>query len=147
MFKHILIPTDGSPVSAKAIKAGVKMATQTGARVTGYCAIEPPQMHVRGASYELDPKLQAALDRSARKAASRHVVAIGKAARAAGIEFELLVTESPAPYMGIIDAARTRKCDVIFMASHGRRGIGALIMGSTTNKVLTHSKIPVLVYR
>jgi nucleotide-binding universal stress UspA family protein len=68
-------------------------------------------------------------------------------AKAAGVPFAAVVTKAVTAYEGIIDAAKKQKCDVIFMASHGRRGLSRLMMGSVTQKVLTHSKIPVVVYR
>ena len=77
----------------------------------------------------------------------KRVDTIGKMAKAAGVPFAAVVTKANSPYEGIIAVARKRKCDVIFMASHGRRGLSKLIMGSVTQKVLTHSRIPVVVYR
>ena len=146
MFKHILISTDGSPVSNKAAKAGIALARALGAKVTPYCAIEELQM-IYGEGYF---PTQTAIDgfvRRAREVAQKRVDAIGKMAKAAGVPFTSVVTKAYAPYEGIIDAAKKRKCDVIFMASHGRRGFSKLIMGSVTQKVLTHSRIPVVVYR
>jgi nucleotide-binding universal stress UspA family protein len=147
MFKHILIPTDGSPVAAKAVKAGVALAKEIGAKITGYYALEPLRAHIYGEGYIIDRKMIAEFERGAREVADRHVAAIGRAAKAAGVQFKPLVTKAYAPHKGIITAAKKQKCDVIFMASHGRRGLTRLIMGSVTNKVLTQSKIPVLVYR
>lgn len=146
MFKHILIPTDGSPASNKAAKAGIALARALGAKVTSYCAIEELQL-TYGEGYF---PTQAVIDgfvRRAREVAQKRVDAIGKMAKAAGVPFASVVTKAYSPYEGITDAAKKRKCDVIFMASHGRRGISKLIMGSVTQKVLTHSRIPVVVYR
>ncbi len=147
MFKHILIPTDGSPTADKAILAGVTLAAEIGAKVTGYYALEPAPAHLHGEGYITDRRLVREFERRAREHAGRCVSEIGDAARAAGVAFEPLVQNSPAAYKGIIDAARRRKCDAIFMASHGRRGLSGLILGSVTQNVLTHSKIPVLVFR
>lgn len=147
MFRHILIPTDGSPVSAKAIKAGVAFARETGARITGYCAVEPIYGQIYGEGYMMAGKSIASLEKKARKIAERHVGAIGKAARAAGVPFQGHVTKADPPHAGIIAAAKTKRCDLIFMASHSRRGLAGLIMGSVTHKVLTHTRIPVVVYR
>ncbi len=146
MFKHILISTDGSPVSNKAAKAGIALANALGARITAYCAIEPMQpIYVEG--YAFDQKVLEGIDERAREVAQKRVDAIGKMAKAAGVPFVSVVGKALTPYEGIIAAAKQRKCDVIFMASHGRRGFSRLIMGSVTQKVLTHSRIPVVVYR
>ena len=146
MFKHILIPTDGSPVANKAVKAGIELAKVLGARVTAYYATEALQlMYVEG--YAFDQNMIDGLERRAREAGQKRVDVIGKLAKAAGVRCALVVTTVYTPYEGIIKAARKHKCDVIFMASHGRRGISRLIMGSVTQKVLSHCKIPVVVYR
>ena len=146
MFKHILISTDGSPVSNKAAKAGIALAHRLGAKVTAYCALEVPQpIYVEGYSFnqeELD-----GFDKRSREAGQKRVDAIGKMAKAAGVPFTSVVAKALTPYEGIIAAAKKRKCDVILMASHGRRGLSKLIMGSVTQKVLAHSRIPVVVYR
>ena len=147
MFKHILIPTDGSPVSAKAVKAGVAFAKEIGARITGYCALEPIYSQIYGEGYMITGRSLALLEKRARRAAERYVAGIGKAAKAAGVPFQGHISKADSPYAGIIAAARQKHCDLIFMASHGRRGIAGLIMGSVTHKVLTHSRVPVLVYR
>ena len=147
MFKHMLIPTDGSRVAAKAVKAGIGIAQQLGARVTGYCAIEQIRPRTVGDGYMIDRKLVQVLERRAAAAAQKYVEAIGKVAKAAGVEFEPCVSKARTPYEGIIDAAKKKKCDAIFMASHGRRGLAGLLMGSVTHKVLTRTRIPVLVYR
>ena len=146
MFKHILISTDGSPVSNKAAKAGIALASALGAKVTAYCAVEPMQP-VYAEGYAFDQKVIEEIEQHARKAAQKRVDAIGKMAKAARVPFTSVVTKTSPPYEGIIAAAKKQKCDVIFMASHGRRGLSALIMGSVTQKVLTHSRIPVVVYR
>jgi nucleotide-binding universal stress UspA family protein len=146
VFKHILISTDGSPVSNKAAKAGISLAQQLGAKVTVYCALEEPgSIYIEGYSFsqeELD-----GFDKRSRVAGQKRVDAIGRMAKAAGVPFTAVVAKALTPYEGIIAAAKKRKCDVIFMASHGRRGLSKLIMGSVTQKVLAHSRIPVVVYR
>jgi nucleotide-binding universal stress UspA family protein len=146
VFKHILIPTDGSPVSDKAGRAGVALAAALGAKVTGYYAVDELQpLYVEG--YMMDQSMMEDLDKRARELGEKRVNAIGNLAKAAGVRFSPLVSKASTAYEGIIDAAKTQKCDVIFMASHGRRGFSKLFMGSVTHKVLTHSKIPVVVYR
>jgi len=146
MFKHFLIPTDGSPVSSKAVKAGIALAKKLDAKVTAYCAIEELQM-IHGEGYVMDQQTIDRFEEEARKAAQKHVDAIGTLAKAAGIRFASVVAKSYTSYDGIVKTAMKKKCDVIFMASHGRRGLSRLIMGSVTQKVLSHSKIPVVVYR
>ena len=146
MFKHILIPTDGSPVANKAAKAGIALARRLGAKVTAYCATEALQpIYIEG--YVLTRRQLDGIEEHARKAGQKRLDAIGRIARSAGVPFSTVVGTAPTPYEGIIAAAKKRKCDVIFMASHGRRGLSRLIMGSVTQKVLTHSVIPVVVYR
>lgn len=147
MFKHILIPTDGSPVAAKAIKAGIELAAEMGASVTGFYAIEPPPTHVYGEGYLAERSLVAELERRAKETAQKSVDEIATAAKAAGVRCDTTIAKAVAPYQGIIDAAEKNKCDAVFMASHGHKGLTGLLLGSVTQKVLTHSKIPVLVFR
>lgn len=147
MFKHILIPTDGSPVSAKAVKAGIALAKKTGARVTGYHAVEPVPVRLYGEGYVADRQMVAEFERRAVAAAKKNVAAIARAARKAGVRCETLVRTARTPYEGIVEAARKRRCDLILMASHGYRGLIRLTLGSVTDKVIQLSKIPVLVYR
>lgn len=147
MFKHILIPTDGSPVAAKAIKAGIALAKEMGATVTGYYAIEPAPTHIYGEGYLADKRLVEELERRAREVAQQSVDQIAAAAKEAGVECETVVGKAVLPYRGIIDTAEKNHCDAIFMASNGHRGLTGLLLGSVTHKVLTHSKTPVLVFR
>jgi len=147
MFKHILIPTDGSAVAAKAIKAGVALAKEMGATVTGYYAIEPAPTHIYGEGYLADRKIVEELDRRAREVAQRAVDQVSAAAKEAGVTAETVVDSAVQPYKGIVEAAQKSHCDAIFMASHGHRGLSGLLLGSVTQKVLTHSKTPVLVFR
>ena len=147
MFKHILIPTDGSAVAAKAIKAGVALAKEMGATVTGYYAIEPAPTHIYGEGYLADRKIVEELERRAREVAQRAVDQVAAAAKEAGVRSETVVDSAVQPYKGIVEAAQKSHCDAIFMASHGHRGLSGLLLGSVTQKVLTHSKTPVLVFR
>jgi len=147
MFKHILIPTDGSTVANKAVKAGIELAKQLGAKVTGYYAVEAIQPRVYGEGYIIDNKTIKAFEQHARQVGQKYLDGMAKVAGAAGVKFTGVLTTTETPYDGIIEAARKQKCDAIFMASHGRRGLAGLLMGSVTHKVLTHSKLPVLVYR
>ena len=147
MFKHILIPTDGSPVAEKAIKAGVSLAAEMGATVTGYYAIEPAPTHIYGEGYLADAKLVAELEKRSREVAQRAVDKVAAEAKAAGVKCETVVGKAVLPYKGIIEAAEKNRCDAIVMASHGHRGLTGLLLGSVTQNVLTHSKTPVLVFR
>ena len=147
MFKHILIPTDGSPLANKAVKAGIRFAREIDAKVTAYHALEDLLTHIAGEGFVIDPKMRDEFNRKARAAAQGRLDAIGKLARTAGVAFDSTMAEVDRPYEGIIEAAKKHSCDVIFMASHGRRGVSGLLMGSVTQNVLTHCTIPVLVYR
>ncbi|HZQ73843.1 MAG TPA: universal stress protein [Burkholderiales bacterium] len=148
MFKHVLIPTDGSQLSRKAIDAGIAFAKESGARVTGYYALEEPTPAVYGEGYQFPDGGQSSAQESAqRKEGARYVDEIARAAKAAGVAFDADVTKAVSPYEGIVKAAREHDCDVIFMASHGRKGLARLALGSVTSNVLTHSTVPVLVYR
>jgi nucleotide-binding universal stress UspA family protein len=147
MFKHLLIPTDGSETAEKAVRAGIALAAEIGAKVTGYCAQEPVPVHIHGEGYVADKQLIAAFEKRAGEFALKNVRAVEASAKAAGVPFEPLVTKSAVPYKGIIEAAEKRGCDAIVIGSHGHRGLARLILGSVTQEVLTHSKIPVLVFR
>lgn len=147
MFRNILIPTDGSAVGNKAVKAGVELAGALGAKVTGFYAIEAIQPQVYGEGYIIDRDMIADFEARAKEIGESHMLAMKKIALSRGVPFSSIVKKARTPYEGIIDAAKRSRCDAIFMASHGRRGLAGLILGSVTHKVLTHSKIPVLVYR
>ena len=97
--------------------------------------------------YMMDQRMIEGFEARAREAGQKSVDAIGKMAKAAGVPFASVVANASTPYEGIINVAKKHKCDVIFMASHGRRGLSRLMMGSVTQKVLAHSRIPVVVYR
>jgi nucleotide-binding universal stress UspA family protein len=147
MFKRILIPTDGSAISAKAVSAGIAFAKDSGARVIGFHAVEPVPTHLYGEGYVADKKMVAEFERRKLAAAKKFVRAIARDARKAGVPFEPMVQTSRTPYHGIVEAAETRNCDLIFMSSHGHRGLMRLALGSVADKVMTLSKVPVLVYR
>ena len=147
MFKHILICTDGSAASAKAVKAGVALAKVIGARVTGYHGVGAEPYGYYSEPMVLDERSAAKAEHAVLAAGEQRVAQIAKAARAAAVPFDPFVARTATTYQGILDAARKRKCDVIFMASHGRRGFKRFVLGSVTLQVLAHSTIPVLVYR
>ncbi len=146
MFKHILISTDGSPLANKAAKAGIALAKALRAKVTAYTALED-LLPFFTEGYAFDQMTMDKFEAGIREVGRKRVDAIGKMAKAAGVPFASVVTSAPSIYEGIIAAAKKQKCDVIFMASHGRRGLTKLVMGSVTQNVLTHSRIPVVVYR
>jgi nucleotide-binding universal stress UspA family protein len=145
MFKHILLPTDGSGLSERAIHDGIAMAKALGARITGMTATRP--YHV----VALDPLIvtdtKATYDEHTRAIAGDRLSVIEKAAQAADVRYQLVHRVGEHPYEEIIKTATDTGCDAIFMASHGRRGISAVVIGSETTKVLTHTKLPVIVYR
>lgn len=147
MFKHILLPTDGSTVAAKAVTAGIALAKDMGARVTAYYVIEPPPTNLYSEGYVGERRLVEELERRAREIGQRSVDEVKTAAQAAGVACDTVIAEDVQPFRGIVETASARKCDVIFMASHGHRALQSLLLGSVTHKVLAHSKIPVLVFR
>jgi len=145
MFKHILLPTDGSELSERAIRQGVRLAKAMNARVTGLCVA--PEFHVFTTRTEMleDTQEQFARDSSAR--AEQHLAVVQSIAREAGVQAQSVYEVSDHPYESIIKAARERSCDLIVMASHGLSGARGILLGSVTQKVLTHSTVPVLVLR
>lgn len=147
MFKRILIPTDGSQVATKAIRAGIRFAKEMGAAVVGYCAIEPVVIYSASESVMSANWRVTELERQTKATAEGYLAAMRKQAAAAGVRFESLCDRPTTAYEGIVAAARKKRCDAIFISSHGRSGLAKLLMGSVTNKVLVRSKIPVLVYR
>jgi nucleotide-binding universal stress UspA family protein len=145
MFKHILIPTDGSDLSRKAVLYGVQLAKSSGARVTALTVTDPYRVATMDAV--LIPVDEGEYEEQSRRLADRALEQVKMAADAAGVACETIRELHDQPYRAIIDSAHALNCDVIVMASHGRRGLSALLLGSETVKVLTHSTIPVLVYR
>ena len=147
MYKHILIPTDGSELSDKAIDAGVAFARELRARVTGFTAVPEYKLPSEIELMSRHAVSMEQYEREARMQAEAALQKIADRARAAGVEYNADYAQSDFPHEAIIRAAHKHGCDLIFMASHGRRGISALIHGSQTQGVLTHSNIPTLVYR
>jgi nucleotide-binding universal stress UspA family protein len=145
MYKHILIPTDGSEMSARAIAHGIELAKRLNAKVTGLAVISPwDDVAFSIKTFDID---QAQYERNAEAYAASSLLVITNAAKAAEVACSVVQMKESQPWTAIIDTARLMHCDLILMASHGRSGIGALIIGSETQKVLTHSTRPVLVYR
>jgi nucleotide-binding universal stress UspA family protein len=147
MFKRVLIPTDGSTLSRRAAKAGIRFAKAVRARVVAYHGLETNLPYLAGEGALIDATLIETLEKAARQRGAKHVAEVLKAARAARVPCETYVTKPVTPAQGILDAARRKKCDAIFMASHGRGGVASVILGSVAQSVLAHSKIPVIVYR
>lgn len=147
MFKHILVPTDGSPLSESTVARAVSFAKDAGARITFFYAQPDFPMPIYGEGALIDPTTPEQFSKAAADEAKRILDAAKSAADAAGVASDTDTIVNEVPYEAVIDAAERHGCDLIFMASHGRRGIASLLLGSETQKVLTHSKIPVLVYR
>ena len=145
MFKHLLLPTDGSPLSEAAILKGIQFAKSLNAKVTGFHVI--PEYHVFTFQTEMLADSEEKFTRHGESHAEQYLAVIEKAAKEAGVQCDTAYVTSDHPYQEIIKAANEKGCDLITMASHGRRGVQGLLIGSEAQKVLTHSKIPVLVYR
>jgi nucleotide-binding universal stress UspA family protein len=145
MYQHILLPTDGSELSNKAIPQAIEVAKAIGARVTGIHV--SPTFH----TFSTDPLV--VTDRAddyegdAGKIGQQYLAVIEAAALAAGVPYDGVHVLHDHPYEAILGEAKQRGCDLIVMASHGRRGVAALVLGSETHKVLTHGSIPTLVCR
>jgi nucleotide-binding universal stress UspA family protein len=141
MFTNILVPTDGSELADKAFHAAIGFAKDVGARITGYYAMRPVAAQAIGEGY-LFPA-----DGKNRESGSKFMTRLARLAGEAGVRFDAVVSESSDPAEGIAAAAKRNGCDVIFMASHGRRGLERLAEGSVTADVLAKAEVPVLVYR
>lgn len=150
MFKHLLVPTDGSSLSEDTARRAIAFAAEIGARITFFHSQPEPAPPIYGDSLSVERADLHGPERAARATATQADTILGRAkaaAEAAGITAHTETAITASPYIGIIMAAERNECDIIFMASHGRRGITGLLLGSETQKVLTHSKTPVLVYR
>jgi nucleotide-binding universal stress UspA family protein len=147
MFKHILVPTDGSPLSLEAARRAVSFAQEIGARITVFFAKPEYPVAYFGEGALIDPTTPEKFAEMAEAQAQTYLDEIRKLCEDANVACGLVSATHDIPYEAIIETADKAGCDLIFMASHGRRGISGLLLGSETNKVLTHSKIPVLVYR
>ena len=148
MYKHILVATDGSKLSLKAVKSAAKLAQAVGARLTGVYVMPEymPPIYGEASLYvtQVSPKtFKEAMEKDAKAA----LAALTKESQSAGVASTGLKATNAQPWSAIVSTARSKKCDLIVMASHGRRGLAGLLLGSETTKVLTHSKVPVLVVR
>lgn len=147
MFKHILIPTDGSKISNEAARAGVRLAAALGAQVTALFAAPPATPVVYRGLLPAGLTTPEKHRRTIEKMAASYLGSVEDAARAAGVRCATATLTSDFPAAAILATAKKRKCDLIFMSSHGRRGLRGALLGSETQKVLTEGTIPVLVFR
>lgn len=149
MYKHILVPTDGSPLSLKAAKSAAGVAKQLGAKVTALYVAAPwfPPYGAEAASAASLSALEAAHTKAKHAEAQAALGAVEKVLKKAKVAVEPAEVQGDRPWEAIIAVAAKRRCDLIVMSSHGRRGLKGLLLGSETVKVLTHSKTPVLVCR
>ncbi|HAV38323.1 MAG TPA: universal stress protein [Massilia sp.] len=145
MFKHILIPTDGSELSERAVLAGVSFAKEVGAQVTGVTAL--PEFRTFTLDSDMIETTEDEYLAASERRGDKFLATVVDAARAAGVTCNTVLARSDRPAEAILHTARERGCDLIIMASHGRHGIGSVLLGSETQKVLVQSAIPVLVYR
>ena len=146
MYRHILIPTDGSELAEHAVTNGLSLAKSVGAKVTVIIAEEPfDWLGVSETKAQQAPEELAKYTEQIKKHAASVLNCVAKAAKEAGVSCDTIQVENAQPHKAIIATAADRGCDLIVMASHGRSGLSAVILGSVTNKVLTHTKTPVLV--
>lgn len=147
MFKRILVPTDGSDLSTETVKRAISFASEAGAQLMFFYAMPEYPVAFYGEGALIDPTTPEKFAELAEQQAKEILSACEHLAQEANVPCNTLATTSDIPYEAIIEGANKTACDLIFMASHGRRGIGGMLLGSETQKVLTHSKTPVLVYR
>ena len=145
MYTNILIPTDGSELAGKAVQHGIGLAKRIGAKVTALTVLPP--FHTFTTDTQMIEDTPALYEARMNEHAVKTLGAVVSAAQAAGVVCETVQVQQEHPYQAIINTAESHDCDLIVMASHGRHGISAIVLGSETVKVLTHCKIPVLVHR
>jgi nucleotide-binding universal stress UspA family protein len=147
MFKNILVATDGSKLSAKAVAYAIRAAKCFGAKLTVCFATSRYAVGAYSEGVLYDAISEPKYEQLCRKEAARILDAVARKIEAAGVKFSIAQAIASAPWRAILATAKKSRCDVIIMASHGRRGVSALLLGSETQKVLTHSKLPVIVVR
>jgi len=145
MFKHLLVPTDGSTLSDEAVRMAVDLAREFGAKLTGIHVV--PKFHLLTYDIGMLADTRADYAQHAMKRAKQYLAFIERTAADAAVPCDAVPVVSDHPYDAIVGVAQERHCDLIVMASHGRRGVQGFLLGSETQKVLAHSRIPVLVYR
>ncbi len=147
MFKHILVPTDGSEFSQNAVRQAVSFAKDAEARITAFYAKPEYPVTYYGEGILIDTTSPERFEELADSQSQEILGFVENICNEAGVPCTKMSLTSDIPYEAIIEAAKQSGCDLIFMASHGRKGLTSLLLGSETQKVLTHSTIPVLVYR
>ena len=145
MYKNILIPTDASKLADKAVRHGIALAKALGAKITALTVSQP--FHVFTAVPQIIEDTREEYKKRIEGYTATTLEAVNSAAKVAGVACDTIHVEHEHPYQAIVDTARSKGCDLIVMASHGRSGVSAIVLGSETIKVLTHSKTPVLVHR
>jgi nucleotide-binding universal stress UspA family protein len=149
MFRHLLVPTDGSELSKAAAARAVTLAQQMGARITFFYAQESfygrPELAIYSEGLVMDPALVEQFSKANAEFAATLLAEVQQLAKQAGVEAAGETAVNPLIYEAILEAAQRHDCDLIVMASHGRRGLAGLLLGSETQRVLTHAQIPVLV--
>jgi nucleotide-binding universal stress UspA family protein len=146
MFKRLLVPVDGSPASRKAAKNAIAFAKGIGASITFYYAIPPASPVLFGEGYVVPQRAVEEIEAAQRATGEKYVGEAARKAEKAGVECDSLVTRA-VPGDGVVAAASARKCDAIVMGSHGWGALKRLLLGSVTQRVLAHAKVPVLVFR
>ena len=144
MYRSILIPTDGTEITGKAVASAIELARALGARLSTITVKEPFPYSAISEMQPIPP--QEFYDAQERIALNR-VKEVVAAADKAGLECQAFTVEAPHPWEAIVDHAKSQSCDLIVMASHGRRGVSALLLGSETTRVLVHCEVPVLVVK
>ena len=144
MFKRILVPTDGSDITGKAVDKAIGLAKSVGATLYAISVKEP---FPYSAISEMQPTPPQEFFDAQERIAAKRLAQVTDAAKAAGVPCQAHRVEALHPWDAIIDHAKRNECDLVVMASHGRRGVSALLLGSETQKVLTHSTVAVLVVR
>ena len=144
MYKRILVPTDGSPMSDKAVEGAARFAKQLGATLVIVTVVEP-YSYTNLSEYR--PESIEQYDERVMSEAEKRLLDAQKTCDMVGVKSVCVMVKSFSPAEAIIEQAKKHDCDVVFMASHGRKGFAAVLLGSETQKVLTHSHIPVMVYR
>lgn len=144
MYKRIVVPTDGSEITAKAVATAIELAKLAGAEVLAVAVKEP---FPYSAISEMQPVPPQEFYDAQERVASGHAQKVMEAAQAAGVRCQAHTVEALHPWEAILEHAKEKQADLIVMASHGRRGVSALLLGSETRKVLTHGNLPVLVVR
>ena len=147
MYKHLLVATDGSKLSGKAVAHAIELAGQLDARLTAFYAAPEMPLPVYSEGVVFQPLSRKEYEAAMAKEATRILDAVVTRAKAAGVDCRTQHAIAESPWEAILAAAKKAKCDAIVMASHGRSGVAALLLGSETQKVLTHSKVPVVVVR